>query len=252
LWIGDAQELAQKDAEKELTALVPRLPKVTMTIEGVPSSEVEVQVDGVRVPAELVGIERYLDPGKREFVAIRGKSQLRQIIELKEGEARTVILRFDSSKALETKGAAHTSSQAVSSSTVVVAAVKTKALDEKTPAGPTDGVGRAQQTWGWATVGVGAAGLITGTVAGLVVAAKYNDLKDDCPGGVCAPKEQGRLDSYRSMRTLSLAGFVVGGVGATLGLTLLLTSPKRTESVASVSSVGLWVTPETAGFRGDF
>ena len=252
LWVGDAQELAQKDAARELATLQNRLAKVTIVVEGVPAEDVEVSIDGNVVPSALLGVERYVDPGRREITATRGPLKHHEMVTLPEGEERNVVLRFD--PAVLAALPASTPVKPATSSTVVVAAVPTQSPESKPKLGsPSQGSsGSAQRTWGWVGVGVGAAGLLTGTVSGLIVAAKYSDLKKDCPGGVCDASDSGRVDSYRSMRTLSLVGFIVGGVGAVTGVTLLLTSPKPVEKVAGVSGVGVWVTPATVGLSGKF
>ena len=254
LWVGEAQEAAQKDAEKELSTLLPRLPKVKITVEGVEANSVEVRIDGTVIPAELLGIERYLDPGMREFVATRGTTVLRQVVDLPEGVVKNIVLKFEPGLLDTAKNTPNSTEQSSSSSTVVVATDRTKTARNSDPnhTSSTVATGQAQRTWGWVSIGVGAAGFLTGAAAGVIVAAKYSDLKSSCPGGTCDANERSNVDSYRSMRTLSLTGFVIGGVGSALGLTLLLTSPKHADSSAKVSALGVWVTPESAGLRGNF
>jgi hypothetical protein len=57
------------------------------------------------------------------------------------------------------------------------------------------------------------------------------------------------VDDYNSLRPISTAGFVVGGVGVAGGLTLLLTAPKRPETEAHVSP---WLGLGSAGVSGRF
>jgi hypothetical protein len=254
LWVGEAQELAQKDAEKELALLLPRLPKVKIAVEGVEANSVEVRIDGTVVPAELLGVERYLDPGMCEFVATRGTTVLRQVVELPEGGVKNIVLRFEPGLLDTAKPTPNSTEQSSSSSTVVVATDRTKTARNSDLIHPSNAVatGQAQRTWGWVSIGVGVAGVLTGAVAGVIVAGKYSDLKSSCPGGTCDANESSDVESYRSMRTLSLTGFVVGGVGSALGLTLLLTSPRHADSSAKAAELGVWVTPESAGLRGSF
>jgi hypothetical protein len=254
LWVGEAQELAQKDAEKELALLLPRLPKVKVTVEGVEANSVEVRIDGTVVPVELLGVDRYLDPGMREFVATRGTTVLRQVVELPEGGVKSVVLKFEPGLLDSANATPISPGQSSSSSTVVVATNKTNSAQntDRNHSSSAFGVSQTHRTWGWVGIGVGAAGFLTGAVAGVIVAAKYSDLKSSCPGGTCQANERSDVESYRSMRTLSLTGFVVGGVGSALGVTLLLTSPKHADSSAKSAELGVWVTPESAGLRGSF
>jgi hypothetical protein len=72
---------------------------------------------------------------------------------------------------------------------------------------------------------------------------------DGCSDTVCNNSSlQGRVDTYNAMLTVSTVGFIVGGVGAAIGTTLLLTSP-RSESSTTVS---LLVTPGSVAVAGGF
>jgi hypothetical protein len=50
---------------------------------------------------------------------------------------------------------------------------------------------------------------------------------------------------YNALRTASMVGFIVGGIGIAAGTTLVLTSPSQNQ-------VGLYVTPNSAGLHGVF
>ena len=69
LWKADVQQQAKKDAQDELDKLQPRIPKLTIVIEGANSSDISVNVDNVQVPSDLLGVERYADPGQRKITA---------------------------------------------------------------------------------------------------------------------------------------------------------------------------------------
>jgi hypothetical protein len=77
----------------------------------------------------------------------------------------------------------------------------------------------------WTALGVGGAGLVLGTVAGVVAMGKHSDLEKVCGGGVCPSGQQNNVDSYHAMGTLSTIGFVVGGVGVAAGVVLFLVKP---------------------------
>jgi hypothetical protein len=50
------------------------------------------------------------------------------------------------------------------------------------------------------------------------------------------------------MRNISTAGFIVGGVGAAVGVTLLLWTPKPQYE----PRMALWLGPSSAGVKGAF
>jgi hypothetical protein len=106
------------------------------------------------------------------------------------------------------------------------------------------------RTLGWVGIGLGAAGVVFGTTTGIITGVKYGSLKEDCGGTRCVgtAKYGDRVDSYSALRTMSTIGFIVGGVGAAAGITLLITSPKRD----SAPVVGLYVAPNAAGLEGAF
>jgi len=117
----------------------------------------------------------------------------------------------------------------------------------------------AQRTWGWVTLGVGAAGVAGGAITGAVALSKDGSLDAACapPDGTgaraCAPPLQGDLDTLRVTRTLSYIGFGVGVVGVGLGMTLLLTAPESggagAEGALRLTPV---ISPGYAGVQGLF
>jgi hypothetical protein len=89
--------------------------------------------------------------------------------------------------------------------------------------------------------------LLTGAVTGIVVAAD-SGLRNDCPNHSCDSSKSGSVSTYNLMRHISTAGFIVGGVGAAVGVTLLLWTPKH----ESEPRVALWLGPGSAGVKGAF
>jgi tetratricopeptide (TPR) repeat protein len=82
---------------------------------------------------------------------------------------------------------------------------------------------------GWTSIGVGAAGIATGFIAGAVMLNANNDLdarcKPDCPAS-----ERDTLSRFRTARSVSLAGYAAGTVGLGLGLLLLLEGDSEPEA----------------------
>jgi len=245
LWVGDAQQLAQKDAERELALLTPRLPKVTVLVEGAQPDEVEVKIDGMLVPSALLGVPRLVDPGTREIAGTLRGNVVRQTAVLAEGAQTAVVLKFDAMAkppAVPAQGFVTTTNQPNSGSK----GTETSAIDsQQNEASP-------QRTWGWVAVGIGAAGVLTGAVTGAYVAAKYSRLNNDCPDHVCDSKYQSRVSTFGTMRTLSTVGFVVGGVSAAAGITLLLTSPKAQGDAKTLAHLELRLQPNMATVGGTF
>jgi hypothetical protein len=78
------------------------------------------------------------------------------------------------------------------------------------------------------TGGGGAALLLVGAITGGVAMAKVKDLQSKCLNHVCDGSLQGEQNTARTLANVSSATFVIGGVAAAVGVTLLVVRrPKR-------------------------
>ncbi len=228
LWRLQIQQTAQHDAATERTELLARLAHLNIGIEGVPADAATVQMDDAAVEKSQVGTEQDVDPGMHHLVAKSGEKQVEQNVELKEGEHRQVVLRFGVEPA-----AAGAAGNSVSE-----------------PPKVTTGSGhRLQPTLGWIGVGVGAAGIVFGATTGLVAMTKRSGMHNDgCRDNWCPSSFSGRVDSYNQLRTLSTVGFIAGAVVEAAGITLLLTTPRRTEAAETTFAIG----PGSFAIKGGF
>lgn len=104
------------------------------------------------------------------------------------------------------------------------------------------------RTPAYVAFGVGGAGLLTGIITGGVSLAKYGDVKDACNAElVCPATLRGEADTSKALGHVSTAGFVLAGVGAAVGVTLLLVTPGRSASNAALS-----IGPGFVGVKGAF
>jgi hypothetical protein len=249
-WTGNTQQTAQAKAEAELAQLEPRIPRITITIEGASTTDVDVSVDDVKVPDSLVGVELRVNPGTRRVIGRRGSDVVEQKVELKERESKPVRLQFEQADpaATTTPVAEATKPQAIVTTTP---ASTVTSPNQPTPTRNHSWIGiNTQWTLGWVGIGLGAAGVVLGATTGTIAGVKYGSLKDECPNDRCvgSAKFGDRVDSYSAMRTMSTIGFIVGGVGAAAGITLLVTTPRGGNSPVA----GLWLTPNVAGLQGAF
>jgi hypothetical protein len=100
-----------------------------------------------------------------------------------------------------------------------------------------------------AALAVGGAGLAVGAVTGMLALARMPGLKEACGSDLhlCPESYRGELDSTRALGHVSTAGFILGGVGAAVGVTLLLWPQKRPGP-----KVGLHVGPEFVSLTGEW
>jgi hypothetical protein len=94
----------------------------------------------------------------------------------------------------------------------------------------------------WGAFGVGAVGLVTGSVFGVLALNNKSSLDASCPDKQACPEgAKEHRDALVTNGTISTIGFVVAAVGAGAGLVLLLTG--KGAASASSSKVGLVVGP---------
>jgi len=228
---------ALQDAQRELKAIAPKLAWVTATLKEPATGT--VTVDGVELPRAALDVKRAMNPGSHVLVASAdGYGPATKTIEVKEGESTAVTLALE-------PGPASPGVPIATPTTSTDASLTTST----TPASSDESPGSSQQkTFGWIGLGVGATGLVVGGVTGLMAMARHSTLETDCPGGKCPAGGQDKIDSFRSMATVSTVAFIVGGVAGVAGGALLLTAPRPAQTGRVDPYVGLG----TVGVRGSF
>jgi hypothetical protein len=108
----------------------------------------------------------------------------------------------------------------------------------------------------YVVLGMGAAGIATGTVAGLLAFGKKGAVSSACgPNGDLATCDVQR-DAQARAADVSTVGFLAGGVGVAVGTVLFFTAPGRqspkSASALAQSQVRPWVGWRSLGVQGDF
>jgi tetratricopeptide (TPR) repeat protein len=229
--VAATQEQAKRDAASEREALLARIPRITIEVEGAEPEATRLLQDGVEIPAAAaIDIERPVNPGQHTFVGAAGGKSVRASVDVAAGERRTVTLDF----------------RAPAVAPAAAPAPAPSGGNAKSDASPSDG--SLQRTIGLGAMAVGGAGLIVGTVAGVISLTKRSSLDDEgCKDGVCYDDQKDDVESYNSMRTISTIGFAVGIVAGAGGAVLYVTAPKT-----SSPGVALWVAPSRVGVTGRF
>lgn len=220
----DAFLQAAAEAQAELRVLRPRIPRLLVTFATLDRTEVRVRMNGVALPRELLGVERSVDPGTYRFHVSEQTEAPAEVVVLREGEARTVVLQAN---AMPRRDAVAAPGPVVSGGTSPL------------------------WTLGWMSVGVGVAALNVGALTGIAAVEKSNDLDAVCPNGQCPTSARGDLDSLKTLSSVSTVGFVAAGIGVGVGAAMLLASP-RGRAPTSQGSITPWVGAGAAGLRGTF
>jgi hypothetical protein len=239
---------AREDAAKEEAQLGPRLANLTVKLDGAGAAEASVLMDGVNVPSALIGLARPADPGQHTLQATgNGVTSDPQTVTLKEGGVATVTLQLKPAPGALPVAPPSTTPPAATPATMV-------ALDTSKPPGSGNGL----RTASYAAFGVGAVGLAVGTVFALKANSKYSDGNALCNDQ--DPCQLSQTDAERraqlgkdgdSAKTLSIIGFVAGGVGVAAGTTLFILSGKK-ESESARAGVHPWIGLGSVGLNGRF
>lgn len=202
------ERAAMASARDELAQLRPRVPSVEVALgDGeLHSRNLRLVLDGrlITYSAPLS-----VDPGHHEVVASDSDGEQERVgFEVGEGEAKTVGMNWRSTNRANKK------SEQVSV-----------------------GGSSARRTFSVVALGVGATGLGVGTVTGIAAMTRYSRAEAHCPANRCtegAPyPEDG--SAFRTLRTISIAGYAAGGVGIGTWLGLLLTTPSTKTEHPKVS-----------------
>ena len=211
----------QEEAEKKAKALETRIPKLTIVLAGAPP-DAEVMRDGVALGAASMGVPLPVNPGAHTLVVhAKDHEDTSESVSIAEGESRRVELKLGGPKAPAPSGPGGSEKDSAAGGTSPLVYV---------------GFGTA------------IAGVAVGSIFGIMTLGKGSDAKNACPAGACT--DQAALDDAKSGQTLgtiSTIGFIVGGVGAAVGIYgLVWGKPKASTSVA------VDVGPMGGGLRGTF
>ena len=212
---GQADRMAIANAEAD--KLKPSLSYVTLVVADRDATSLEVQRDGEAVNRALWGSPIPVDPGEHRFAAAApGKTTWSKTVVVPKGPG-TLTVEVPTLEAAPTQAAPATATAAP------------PPAHETAPA-PTASSGSSQATWGWVAVGVGGAGIVVGSVFGVLASQDNQAADDECrPDDAtrCNQKGVDLADSAASKATVSTVAFGVGLAAATTGVVLLLTAPSN-------------------------
>jgi hypothetical protein len=219
---------ARAKADELDNTLESRIPALNITVTGGADGETPaIVIDGIPIPAAAVGLPRKVDPGRHTVVAKGASGRGEQMVDVKEGEQKDVQVMLtaggDTSGGDTGDQASHTESS-----------------------GDTGGPKSHSPTLvTWIGGGVGAAGLIAGTVSGIMSISLTSQVKKECLASRCVSGTQGGNDyaSASSLATVSDVTFVVAGVGAAVAIASLILGHTEADAPAKA--------PDNAAPSGD-
>jgi hypothetical protein len=223
-----AEEERRQVAERERARILPEIPYLTVTVAAEALHTSTVHRDGQLVPAELLGVEVPVDPGEHviDFETADG-SHAQQRVLLAKHEHKTIVLGFAKPR------------EVIKAPVVVPPPLRSA---------------RVVSRWVYVTGGVGVAGVLTGSIAGLLALRDKHVVDDECIGPKCSPRGKDAADAAGLEATVSTVGFGVGFAGLITSAILYAVdgsrgdaraTPRRGWSVIAIS-------PAVVGVGGAF
>lgn len=193
---------AQEEAEALLSATLPRVARLHVQLVAPAGAAVSVSVGGRPIPTEERAAVS-LNPGQHEVTAkAPGCHPASETITVAEGERVSVKLTL--------KPLAEDSPLVDTEDEPQILLLEEDSTDE---------------TLGWVSLGIGAAGLVAGSVLGVLAMSQERDLQTSCPNGRCPPEASGDLDRANALALGSTIGFGVGILGLGVGSYFLFLKP---------------------------
>ncbi len=199
----------RQDCTERLNELQQLLPTLVFEVKnnaGADLIDVRVSMDGAPLAPRLDGTAIAVDPGPHAFrFEADGLAPLDQQLLVREGDRarhERVVLR----------------------PVVVAAPLATDAASKAGRGTPPMRLGS------YAAFGVGAAGVLTGTVFGVLALGNKSGLNAHCTGGTCPASEQTDINGLSTNGAISTVGFGLGIAGLAAGTVLFLLS--RTSDAA--------------------
>lgn len=253
---------AQEESLTLLQQLNPRMSSLAVDVKNAGDQAFEIHIDSGKLDAMFRGVPKAINPGEHHVSAIADGLRANEVVvQIQEGEKKTIDLEMKPDPSAHLTPVAPPVEASAVSASAGPAAPASPGPDQ----GPESG-----EKPGWlkiapyAAFGVGAVGLGLGTVFALSSASKRSDadklfgeLTADC-GTQCRANDP-RAEKIASLdhdagsaKTLSIVGFVIGGVGVATGVTLLVFDvggkPKTSGGVRMTPVIGLG----SAGVSGIF
>lgn len=213
------QDERRPGVETRATALESRVPRLQIRLAGGAPADAKVVRDGIELGPAALGLPLPVDPGAHR-VEVRAAGRVTKSFEVTVAESETKELVVEAGAPLPSEPEP--------------AAAPRSTPPPPQPTTPAREPEAGDATLGWIVLGVGAAGIVVGSVAGLLAIQKKNEMEDDCTsaggGFECGDRGLAAADSGKTFATVSTIAFAVGAVGVGVGGYLLLSSDSGSET----------------------
>ena len=201
-------------ARAQLSKLKPTVPTLTLVMPADAPAGTFVTRNGEELKAAALGLPLPVDPGEYVIVThVPGAPDHETKVAILLGENKRIALEISKPAG---SAPAPTPAPAARTEAVPSSASRVDALE------PPHGSGR--KTAAYVAGGVGIAGIVVGSVSGILVLGKKSTVGDNCDGMSCNDTGLAAAKSGQNLAIISDIGFGVGIAGLALGTILLVTS----------------------------
>jgi hypothetical protein len=233
---------ALQRAQQVLDKALPRIAVIHVAVAAPPGTKIALSVDGEKISDVFIDADRPTDPGLHTVQASSpGFYPASTKVALKDSETKRIELKLEADPNYK------------------VAVAPTPTPETPTPIAPPPEEPPPSRVPAYAAFGVGGAGVVVGTITGIMALGRKSDATTNCPQSRCIAGSQGEADlsAAKTLGTASTVGFIVGGVVIATGVVLLFTSSSSTPPATRASlPPAPAVRPELglgyAGVRGTF
>ncbi|MDB4997950.1 MAG: hypothetical protein JWM74_5382 [Myxococcaceae bacterium] len=234
---------ALQRAQQMLDKALPRIAVLHVAVAAPAGTKIALSVDGEKISDVFIDADRPTDPGLHSVQASSpGFYPASTKVALKDSETKRIELKLEPDPNYK-----------------VAVAPPAPTPENPTPIAPPPEEPAPSRVPAYAAFGLGGAGIVVGTITGIMALGRKSDATTNCPQSRCVAGSQGEADlsAAKTLGTASTVGFIVGGVGVATGVVLLFTSSSSTPAATRASRPPApAVRPELglgyAGVRGTF
>lgn len=226
--MDEGQQKAQRGrdvvAAKQLAALTPEVPKLTLLLPPDAPAGTQVVRDGQPIEPSMLGVALSIDPGEHVVSTLAPGRE--------SHELKVTMARREEKRVVVGLGAATTAQSAVA-----------PAPEEQEPADDGAVVGTA----GWIVGGVGVLGVAMGAITGAMAMSAFGDAEDNCEGTSCNQDGLDAVDRTRPLGDASTACFVIGSAALVAGVLMILLAPDDADAEAEQPAAEVSIRPWVGG-----
>lgn len=227
---------ARQKAERLALELTPRIPRLRVTVVGVPSGvAAELSIDGKRLEARTLGVAFEVEPGAHRLSGrAPGQAEVTRDVALAEGQLQEVALIF-------------TAQPAPSSPAVAEAAKAGRPAGERSAPAT-----RGKRVLLWGSLGLAAVGLTAGSITGLKSLSLTSDVKERCRETACPAQTKDDIGEAKTLANVSNVAFGVGVAALGVGIWQLLSPAAGAKPKAARAAPHVAIGVGTVGVKGVF